>query len=98
MTDEASQNAKPENAQAQVESSPSQMAETVGSAVALISQRWLKSAVAVAGAIKDGKAVSNGTFEDLRELREKYEELERVRLVLQNMGSAGKTASKPSEN
>ncbi len=98
MTDEALQNAKPESAPAQVEGSPSQVAEMVGAAVAVISQRWLHSAVTVAHAINNGKAVSNGTFEDMRELREKYEELERARLILHSMGSADKTASKPSEN
>ncbi len=98
MTDEASQDAKPESAPAQVESSPAQVAEMIGSAVAVISQTWLHAAVTVANAIKNGKPVSNGTFEDMRDLREKYEELERARLVLHNMGSANKTASKPSKN
>ena len=98
MTDEASQNAKPESAPPKVDGSPVQVAEMVGAAVAIISQRWLHTAVTVASAIKNGKAVSNGTFGDMRELREKYEELERARLVLHSMGSADKTASKPSKN
>lgn len=98
MTDEASQNADPESTPAPVESSPAQVAEMVGAAVAVISQRWLHTAVTVATAVKNGRPVTNGTFEDMRELREKYEELERARLVLHSMGSADKTASKPSKN
>ncbi len=97
MTDEVSQDANPESAPAQAESSPAQVAEMVGAAVAVISQRWLHTAVTVANAIKSGKPVSNGTFGDLRELREKYEELERARLMLQSMGSADKTAAKPNK-
>ncbi len=97
MTDDDSQNANPDSATAQVESSPAQVAEMVGAAVAVISQRWLHTAVSVATAVKNGKPVSNGTFADMRELREKYEELERARLVLQNMGSANKPAAKPNK-
>ncbi len=98
MTDEASQNAEPENPPAQVENSPAQVAEMVGAAVAVISQRWLHNAVTVASAVKNGKPVSNGTFDDMRDLREKYEELERARLVLANMASGGNSGSKPSES
>ena len=97
MTDQTLQNDEQEGVPpAQVEGSPSQVAEIVGAAVTLISQRWLRTAVAVAGAVKSGKPFSNGALADLRELREKYEELERARLVLNNM--ADKTTAKPSEN
>lgn len=70
----------------------------VGVAVAVISKRWLHTAVTVANAIKNGKPVSNGTFADMRELREKYEELERARLVLNSMETADTKASKASAN
>ncbi len=98
MKDEASQNAQPDGEQAPVEMSPSQAAEVVGAAVADIRQRWLQIAVTVANAIKNGQAVSNGTFEDMRQLREKYEELERARLVLNNMGSDDQPVAKPNKN
>ena len=98
MTDEAPHTAQPDSAKTPIEMSPSQAAEVVGAAVADVRQRWLQIAVTVASAIKNGQAVSNGTFEDMRQLREKYEELERARLVLQNMGSADQTAANPSEN
>lgn len=98
MTDEGPHTAQNEGAKAPVEMSPSQAAEVVGAAVADVRQRWLQIAVTVASTIKNGQAVSNGTFEDLRQLREKYEELERARLVLRNMGPAEQAASEPSEN
>lgn len=98
MKDEASQNVQPEGAQAPVEMSPSQAADVVGAAVVDIRQRWLQIAVTVASAIKNGQAVSNGTFEDMRQLREKYEELERARLVLNNMGSDDQPAAKPNKD
>lgn len=87
MTNEASQNTKLESTPDQVENSPAQVAEMVGAAVTVISQRWLHTAVTVASAIKNGKPVTNGAFGDMRELREKYEELERARLVLTKMGT-----------
>ncbi len=104
MTDDASQNAKPagaqaqvempltdDGAQAQVEMSASQAADVVGAAAADIQQRWLQFSVTVASAIKNGQAVSNGTFEDMRQLREKYEELQKAMHVLRNIKQAGKS-------
>ena len=93
MTDEASPNADGGGTQAPVEMSPSQAADVVGAAVANIRQRWLQISVTVASAIRNGQAVSNGTFEDMRQLREKYEELERARLVLQKMGSGDQSSA-----
>ena len=71
--------------------SPSQAADVVGAAAADIQQRWLQISVTVASALKNGQAVSNGTFEDMRQLREKYEELQKAMLVLRNIKQAGKS-------
>ncbi len=48
-------------------------------------QQWLQSAVTIANVLKSGQTIHRGTFEDLRLLRENYEELERARLHLQNL-------------
>lgn len=45
-------------------------------------QQWLQSAVTVANILRGGQTVNRGTFEDLKRLRENYEELERARIVL----------------
>ncbi len=48
-------------------------------------QLWLQNAVTLANAFKIGQSVSQGSIEDLRRLRENYEELEGARLQLQNL-------------
>jgi hypothetical protein len=45
-------------------------------------QRWLQAAINIANVVKGGQAVSRGTFDDLRHIREQYEEIERARLFL----------------
>ena len=60
-------------------------AELVQGAVNGMRQQWLQSAVTLSNALKNGQGVGLGSIEDLRRLRENYEELERARLVLQNI-------------
>ena len=48
-------------------------------------QLWLQTAVTLSNALKNGQSIGLGSIEDLRRLRENYEELERVRLVLQSL-------------
>lgn len=57
----------------------------LGGAVGVMQNNWLQSAVAVAQAVNDRKPVSTGAFDDLRRIREHFEELERARLVLRNL-------------
>jgi hypothetical protein len=49
--------------------------------------------VGLANAIRSGKPVSPGAFEDVKRLREQFEELERARLILQ--GAAGGQKAPP---
>jgi hypothetical protein len=51
-------------------------------------QQWLQSAVTIANVLKNGQTVHRGTFDDLRQLRENYEELERARMFLRNVGGS----------
>ena len=50
-------------------------------------ENWLQSAVNIANVLKNGQTVHRGTFDDLRQVRESYEELERARMFLRNMGN-----------
>ena len=54
-------------------------------AVQNMRRQWLQTAVTLANVLKSGQSVHRATFEDLRRSRENYEELERARLVLQNI-------------
>ena len=69
--------------------SPRDAATLMQGAVNNMRQQWLQAAVTVANVFKGGRNVSQGTIDDLRRLRENYEELERARLVLQSMSPAG---------
>ncbi len=60
-------------------------AELIQGAVIGMRQQWLQSAVTIANVLKNGQSVHRGTFEDLRQVRENYEELERARLHLQDL-------------
>ncbi len=65
-------------------------------------QQWLQSAVTIANVLKNGQTVHRASFEDLRHVRENYEELERARLLLQNMAKSadqsGETGRKENGN
>ena len=68
---------------------PSEAAELMSATVLNLRQQWLQSAVTVANILRGGKTVNRGTFEDLKRLRENYEELERARIVLLKLVPAG---------
>ncbi len=84
--------------------SPAEPATTnlsAGDAAALMSttvsrlrQQWLQSAVTIANILKNGQTVHRGTFDDLRQLRENYEELERARMFLRNVDGSDNQAAK----
>ena len=65
--------------------SAGEAAELMQGVVSGMRQQWLQSAVTIANVLKSGQTIHRGTFEDLRLLRENYEELERARLHLQNL-------------
>ena len=70
-------------------------AQLMQSAVEDLRQQWLQSAVRLANALKNGQRVGLGTIEDLRRLRENYEELERARQFLLSAGVAAKPNAAP---
>ena len=60
-------------------------------------QQWLRSAVTIANVLKNGQTVHRASFEDLRHVRENYEELERARLFLRNMDASAEQRDGASE-
>ncbi len=79
---------RPEGQPEVINLSAGEAAELMQGAVNGMRQQWLQSAVTIANVLKNGQSVHRGTFEDLRQVRENYEELERVRLHLQNLRPA----------
>ena len=61
---------------------PAEAVKLMSATVLNLRQQWLQSAVTVANILRGGKTVNRGTFEDLKRMRENYEELERARIVL----------------
>lgn len=72
---------------------PGQTADLIDNAVGKLRIGWLQSAVTVAKFLQSGQHVSRGIFEDVRNLRENYEEMERARLFLKKMSSPEAAAS-----
>ncbi len=68
--------------------SAGEAAELMSTTVQRMREQWLQAAVTVANALKGGQTVHRGTFDDLRQLRESYEELERARMFLRNVGNS----------
>ena len=73
--------------------SASEAAELMSATVQRMRQQWLQSAVTVANALKNGQTVHRASFEDLRHVRENYEELERARLLLRNMDASAEPSA-----
>jgi hypothetical protein len=69
--------------------SAGEAAELMSTTVNRLRQQWLQSAVTIANVLKSGQNVHRGTFDDLRQVRENYEELERARMFLRKMGTPG---------
>jgi hypothetical protein len=74
--------------QATKDVSPGEAAALMSTTVHRLRQQWLQSAVTIANVLKGGQTVHRGTFEDLRKMRENYEELERARQFLRGMGAS----------
>ena len=76
--------------------SPDQAVQVIQPAAAAVRQTWLTAAITLANAIRGGKPVTPGAFEDVKRLREQYEELERARVTLLGINAAvQKAGAKP---
>ena len=62
--------------------SSTEASEILQRAVGDLRQSWIQGAVRVASIVSAGQTVGRGTFDDLRTLRENWEELERARSFL----------------
>ncbi len=88
MADENPKSDQAQSRPATTNLAPAEAAELMSATVLNLRQQWLQSAVTVANVLKSGQTVNRGTFEDLKRLRENYEELERARIVLVKLNTA----------
>ncbi len=77
--------------------SAGEAAELMSATVQRMRQQWLQSAVTIANVLKNGQTVHRASFEDLRQVRENYEEIERARLFLRNMDASAEQSAGGSE-
>ena len=87
----------PQSQPATTNLSATEAADLMSTTVGRLRQQWLQSAVTIANVLKAGQTVHRGTFDDLRQLRENYEELERARQFLRTMGAANDPAAQNGE-
>ncbi len=73
--------------------SAGEAAELMSTTVQKMRQQWLQSAVTIANVLKNGQTVHRASFDDLRHVRENYEELERARLFLRNMDASAEQSA-----
>ena len=64
---------------------PENALEIISPAVRALQQNWLNNALNLANTMKNGSRISPGMFEDIKSAREQFEELERARLILNNL-------------
>ncbi len=77
--------------------SAGEAAELMSATVQSMRQQWLQSAVTIANVLKSDQTVHRGTFDDLRQVRENYEKLERARLFLRNMDASSEQSAGAGE-
>ena len=78
--------------------SPGEAAGLVSTTVMDLRQQWLQAAVTIANKLKSGSSVNHGTFDDLKRLREHFEELERARIVLAKLNAPEGSGNRPGAN
>lgn len=72
--------------------SPEEATKLLMTGAALLQQQWLQASVNVAKTLSNGQPISPGGFEDLRRMREHFEELERASNAITRIAQAQKQA------
>jgi len=92
----ASQNGATE-APKQENISPEEATKLLMTGAALLQQQWLQASVNVAKTLSNGQPISPGGFEDLRRMRENFEELERANNAITRIAEAQKKAQEQAQ-
>jgi hypothetical protein len=77
--------------------SPEEATKLLMTGAALLQQQWLQASVNVAKTLSNGQPISPGGFEDLRRMREHFEELERANNAITRIAQAQKTAQEEAK-
>lgn len=68
--------------------SPEEASKTLVTGAAMLQRAWLQAAVNIGQAISRQQPISHGAFEDLRRVREQFEELDRANTAINRIAEA----------
>ena len=68
--------------------SPEDASRTLMAGAAMLQRAWLQAAVNIGQAISKQQPVSHGAFDDLRRIREQFEELDRANTAISRIAQA----------
>ena len=78
--------------------SPEEASKLLSTGAATMQQQWLQAAVNIAKIISNSQPVSPGGFDDLRRLRESFEEIERANQAISRISQAQQKAQEDSKS
>ena len=68
--------------------SPEEASHTLVTGAAMLQRAWLQAAVNIGKAISEQKPVPHGAFDDLKRIREQFEELDRANTAITRISQA----------
>jgi len=77
----------------ETEIAPAEASRLLMTAAAMLQRHWLQNAVRIAKAMTDNTPVSPGNFDDLRRVREQFEELDRANTAINRIAEAQEKAA-----
>ncbi|NKB20589.1 MAG: hypothetical protein GKS01_08825 [Alphaproteobacteria bacterium] len=78
--------------------SPEEASKLLTTGATTMQQQWLQAAVNIAKIISNGQPVSPGGFDDLRRLRESFEEVERANQAINRISQAQQKAQEDAKS
>ncbi len=77
----------------ETEIAPAEASRLLMTAAALLQRHWLQNAVRIAKAMTENTPVTAGNFDDLKRIREQFEELDRANTALNRIAEAQEKAA-----
>lgn len=90
----ASETNTPPTPSAENNISPEEASKTLVTGAAMLQRAWLQAAVNIGQAISRQQPVSHGAFDDLRRVREQFEELDRANTAITRIAEAANKMQK----
>jgi|APSaa5957512535_1039671.scaffolds.fasta_scaffold337404_1 hypothetical protein len=79
------------------EIAPAEASKLLMGGVGMLQRQWLQNAVNIAKSMTSGQPVSTGNFDDLRRIREQFEDLDRANTALNQIAQAQEKSKEQAE-